>query len=64
VLFRSLRVRTQGSYARLDVEARWPIAPGVEISAFGRNLTNTHYQERYGFPAAGRTAGISLKTRI
>jgi outer membrane receptor protein involved in Fe transport len=60
----ALRVRNQGSYARLDVEARWPAARGLEISVFGRNLTNAHYQERYGFPAAGRTAGISLKTQI
>ena len=59
-----LRVRTQGSYVRLDVEARWPVAPAFEIALFGRNLTNVRYQERYGFPAAGRTAGISVKTQF
>ncbi|HVP89584.1 MAG TPA: TonB-dependent receptor [Terriglobales bacterium] len=59
-----LRVRTQGSYVRLDVEARWPVARGFEVDVFGRNLTNVHYQERYGFPAAGRTAGISVKTQF
>jgi iron complex outermembrane receptor protein len=59
-----LRVRTQGSYVRLDIEAKWPIGRGFEIDLFGRNLTNVHYQERYGFPAAGRTAGISLKTQL
>jgi len=59
-----LRVRTQGSYVRLDVEARWPVARGFEVDVFGRNLTNVHYQERYGFPAAGRTAGLSVKTQF
>jgi iron complex outermembrane receptor protein len=60
----SLRVRTQGSYVRLDVEARWPVSRRLAIGVFGRNLTNVDYQERYGFPAAGRTAGISLKTQL
>jgi outer membrane receptor protein involved in Fe transport len=60
----ALRVRTQGSYVRLDVEGRWPVSRRFEIAVFGRNLTNVHYQERYGFPAAGRTAGISVRTQL
>ena len=59
-----LRVRTQSSYVRLDVEFRWPVMRGLELDLFGRNLTNVDYQERYGFPAAGRTYGMSLRTRV
>ncbi len=53
-----LRVRTQSSYLRLDFEIRWPVWRGMEVGFFGRNLTNVDYQERYGFPAAGRTYGM------
>lgn len=60
----SLRVRTQGSYLRLDLEARWPLSRRLAVGLFGRNLTNVDYQERYGFPAAGRTVGLSLKTQL
>lgn len=59
-----LRVRTQSAYLRLDVELRWPLGRGLELAVFGRNLTDVDYQERYGFPAAGRTVGVSLKAGL
>ena len=57
-----LRVREQSAYLRLDLESRVPVSGHFEAVLFIRNLLGETYQERYGFPAAGRTAGLSLKT--
>jgi outer membrane receptor protein involved in Fe transport len=59
-----MRVRAQPGYVRADVEFRYPVLPSLEANAFVRNLFNVDYQERYGFPVGGRTAGLSLKTRF
>jgi outer membrane receptor protein involved in Fe transport len=59
-----MRVRTQAAYARMDVELRYPVISNLEVSAFIRNLFDANYQERFGFPVAGRSFGISLKSRI
>ncbi len=59
-----MRVRTQDAFARVDVEMRYPMASYLEVSAFVRNLFDADYQERYGFPVAGRSFGISLKSRL
>lgn len=59
-----MKVRTQSGYARLDLELRYPVFPYLEVNAFVRNLFDARYQERYGFPVAGRTIGLSLKTRF
>lgn len=57
-----LQVVEQKGYLRFDLEASYPL-PRLKsvLSGFIHNLFNTHYQERFGFPAAGRSAGISLK---
>jgi iron complex outermembrane receptor protein len=57
-----MRVRTQSGYARLDLELRYPVFSSLEVNAFVRNLFDADYQERFGFPVAGRTVGLSLKT--
>lgn len=57
-----MRVRTQSGYVRLDLELRYPLFPYLEVNAFVRNLFDASYQERFGFPVAGRTIGLSLKT--
>lgn len=57
-----MRVRTQSGYARLDLELRYPVFSYLEVNAFVRNLFDADYQERFGYPVAGRTAGLSLKT--
>jgi outer membrane receptor protein involved in Fe transport len=59
-----LRVRTQKAYARIDIEARYPIGAFVEVGLFARNILDARYQERYGFPAAGRNGGLSLKAKF
>jgi len=59
-----LRLRTQEGYARFDFEGRYPLAGSFDIGVFVRNIFNASYQERFGFPAAGRNFGISLKTRF
>jgi iron complex outermembrane receptor protein len=59
-----LRVRRQDAYVRLDVEGCYPIAGPVELVLFIRNLLGEEYQERFGFPAAGRNIGVSLRTKF
>lgn len=59
-----LRVRSQGGYTRLDIEGRYPITELFEVGVFIRNLFDEDYQERFGFPAAGRNIGISLRMKL
>ncbi|HUU37051.1 MAG TPA: TonB-dependent receptor [Candidatus Desulfaltia sp.] len=59
-----MRVRSQPGYARFDLELRYPVFSNLEVNAFVRNLFDARYQERFGFPVAGRTVGLSLKTRF
>jgi outer membrane receptor protein involved in Fe transport len=60
----NLRVRTQTGFARLDFEARHPIAGAFEAGLFVRNILGAVYQERFGYPAAGRNAGISFRAKF
>ena len=55
-----LRIRTQAGYVRVDIEGRLPIFRRLEAALFVRNVLDKAYQERYGFPAAGRTVGLSF----
>ena len=57
-----MRVRTQPGYARFDLEFRYPVFSYLEVNAFVRNLFDAKYQERFGFPVAGRTLGLSLRS--
>ncbi len=60
-----LEVVEQKGYLRFDVEATYPLPKfKAEISGFVHNLFNAHYQERFGFPAAGRSAGLSLRFNL
>jgi len=59
-----LRLRTQKSYVRADLEGRLPLAGFLDAAVFVRNLLGIRYQERFGFPAAGRNFGLSLKTKF
>jgi hypothetical protein len=36
----------------------------LEASVFMRNILGAAYQERFGFPAAGRNFGLSLKSKF
>lgn len=56
-----LKVRDQSSYVRIDIEAQYPLAGFVEVGIFARNILNERYQERFGFSAALRNMGISIK---
>jgi outer membrane receptor protein involved in Fe transport len=60
----TLTVRHQKGYVRLDVEAHYPLLAGFEVNLFVRNILDTHYQERFGFPAAGRNVGLAVRMRI
>jgi outer membrane receptor protein involved in Fe transport len=59
-----LTVRRQDGYLRLDVEARYPLVSNIELNLFVRNLLDVNYQERFGFPAAGRNFGLAFRMRI
>jgi iron complex outermembrane receptor protein len=59
-----LSVRKQESYLRMDVEGRYPLFKLFDVGVFVRNLLDADYQERFGFPAAGRNVGISLKAKF
>jgi outer membrane receptor protein involved in Fe transport len=59
-----LRVRTQPGYVRLDFEARAPLSGWLDAGLYVRNILGASYQERFGFPAAGRNVGLSLKTKF
>jgi len=54
-------VRTQAGYLRLDFEGRYPLSSFLEINVFCRNILNAHYQEKYGYPAAGTNFGVSFQ---
>ncbi len=60
-----LKIVDQKGYVRLDIEASYPLTRiRARVSGFVRNILNASYQERLGFPAAGRTFGLSLKFTI
>jgi outer membrane receptor protein involved in Fe transport len=60
----ALRVWTQAGFVRFDLEGRLPLGPSLELAAFVRNIFNASYQERFGYPAAGRNAGLSLRATL
>jgi len=59
-----LRLRTQAAYVRFDFEGKYPFTPWLDAGVFVRNLFDVSYQERFGFPAAGRNLGLSLKSKF
>jgi outer membrane receptor protein involved in Fe transport len=59
-----LRLRTQPAYVRVDLETRLPLSRSLEAAVFVRNLFDAAYQERFGFPAAGRNFGLSLQSKF
>ncbi len=57
-----LQVVRQKGYVRFDLETSLPVPQfKALVSAFVHNVFNAHYQERYGFPAAGRSAGVNIR---
>ncbi len=56
-----LEVYEQDSYMTVDLEASCPISKKTAIDVFARNVLDEDYQERFGFPAAGRTIGTTLR---
>ncbi len=56
-----LRVRTQKSYFTADLEATYPITKNIFVLGYLHNIFDKNYQERFGYPAAGRNWGIGIK---
>lgn len=57
----SLRVRKQKDYVTFDLEFRYPLRRGIEITGFFQNLFDEKYQERFGYEAMRRTWGVGLR---
>ena len=56
-----LRLRTQKSYFTADLEAAYPITKNFHILGYLHNIFDKNYQERFGYPAAGRNWGIGIR---
>lgn len=56
-----LRLRRQPSYFTADLEINYPITKGLSMLAYLHNLFDRHYQERFGYPSAGRNWGVALR---
>lgn len=56
-----LRVRTQKSYFTADLEASYPIVKGIHVLGYLHNIFDKDYQERFGYPAAGRNWGVGIR---
>lgn len=56
-----LRIRTQKSYFTADLEAAYPITKNFHILGYLHNIFDKNYQERFGYPAAGRNWGIGIR---
>jgi outer membrane receptor protein involved in Fe transport len=59
-----LKVCTQDSYVSMDMEGSYPVTKIFEVAVFANDLLDNDYQERYGFPAAGRTIGTTLRAKF
>ena len=57
----NLRVRTQKSYFTADLEATYPITKNIYVLGYLHNIFDKKYEERFGYPAAGRNWGIGLR---
>ncbi len=56
-----LRVRTRRPYFTADLEAAYPLTKDIYVLGYVHNILDKHYQERFGYPAAGRNWGIGLR---
>lgn len=57
-----MEIRELDGYLVFDVEAKFWLSEKTSLNAFVRNASDEHYQERFGYPAAQRTTGLSLTT--
>lgn len=57
----TLVVVNQDGFVTCDIEAKIPLTGRFALALYGRNLFDEVYQERFGFPAAERTLGVSVK---
>lgn len=56
-----LRVRTQKSYFTADLEVSYPVTKNIFVLGYLHNIFDKNYQERFGYPAAGRNWGIGIR---
>ncbi|MFH0888870.1 MAG: TonB-dependent receptor [Planctomycetota bacterium] len=48
-------------YATMDIEFKQSVSKNGELGIYVENIFNRQYEERFGYPIAGKVAGVSLK---
>ena len=51
-------------YTTLGASLRYQVDEHLTLEAYADNITNTHYEESWGYPALGFNAGVSLKWEL
>jgi iron complex outermembrane receptor protein len=53
-----------GAYATLGASLSYKLGGGTTMEIYADNLSGTDYEERWGYPAMGLNAGVSLKWEL
>jgi outer membrane cobalamin receptor len=48
-------------YTTMDAEFKKPVSKNGELGIYIENIFNREYEERFGYPIAGRVIGASYK---
>ncbi|MGE4290707.1 MAG: TonB-dependent receptor plug domain-containing protein [Desulfovibrio sp.] len=60
----TLQKGTLGAYSTLGASLRYTLDEHSTLELYGDNLTNTDYEESWGYPAMGTNLGVSLKWKM
>jgi len=55
---------TLGAYSTLGASLRYTLDEHTTLELYGDNLTNTRYEESWGYPAMGTNIGVSVKWKL
>ena len=59
-----LRKGTLHDYATLGASLSYRVDEHLTLEAYADNITNTQYEEAWGYPALGINAGVSIKWEL
>ena len=59
-----LRKGTLHDYATLGASLSYKMDEHLTLEAYADNITNTQYEEAWGYPALGINAGVSIKWEL
>ena len=51
-------------YTKLDLAMRWQVQKNLQLFARAENLTDSHYQEAFGYPELGRGFYVGLRVQF